>query len=169
MSKIAILLTDMFEDDEYTVPAKAFENSGHDIINIGLEKKSVVNGKKKDTSVKIDATVQDTSVADIDALFIPGGYSPDKLRIHQPVVNFVSDFVKSGKPVFSICHGPQLLITADVLKGKKVTGWKSIKKDIENAGATYIDQEVVVDDNLVSSRSPGDLPAFVDETLKKLK
>lgn len=102
-------------------------------------------------------------------MLIPGGYSPDKLRSHDEAVRFVKDFMSSGKPVFSICHGPQLLITADVLKGRKVTGWKSIIQDIKNAGAIFIDEEVVEDDNLVSSRSPGDLPAFIYASLEKLK
>jgi len=168
MSTIAILITDMFEDEEYTVPTTAFDKTGHFIVHVGLKEGTIVNGKKWETPVKIDKSIDKVSVEDFDALYIPGGYSPDKLRVHEEVTNFVSEFFKKEKPVFSICHGPQLLITADVLQGKKVTGWKSIKKDIENAGATYIDQEVVVDDNLVSSRSPNDLPAFIDESLKKL-
>lgn len=169
MSKIAILLTDMFEDIEYTTPASAFDKAGHEIIHVGLKKGSVANGKKNETPVKIDESLNDVTVDDFDALFIPGGYSPDKLRTHQNVVNFVSDFVDSKKPVFSICHAPQLLISADVLEGRKITGWKSIIQDIKNAGATYLDKEVVIDDNLVSSRSPKDLTAFIDASLKKLE
>ncbi len=106
---------------------------------------------------------------DFDALLIPGGYSPDKLRADEDAVRFVKDFVESGKPVFSICHAPQLLITAQVLKGRKVTGWKSIVQDIKNAGAIFLDQEVVEDGNLISSRSPQDIPAFIRAMLKKLQ
>ncbi|NLL13582.1 MAG: DJ-1/PfpI/YhbO family deglycase/protease, partial [Fibrobacter sp.] len=109
------------------------------------------------------------NIPSYDALFIPGGYSPDQLRASAAPVKLVRDFMESGKPVFAICHAPQLLITADVLKGKKVTGYKSIIQDIKNAGAEFIDQQVVIDGNLVSSRNPSDIPAFIEACLKKLE
>lgn len=168
MSKVAVIITDMFEDSEYTKPVEAFEQAGHQITNIGLKEGETVKGKKEGTPVKIDKAVKDLSVANFDALLIPGGYSPDKLRVDDDAVAFAREFVEKGKPVFSICHAPQLLITADVLRGRKVTGYKSIVQDIKNAGAQFIDQEVVVDGNLVSSRNPGDIPAFIRESLKKL-
>jgi protease I len=168
MARIAVLIGDMFEDVEYTEPAKAFREAGHEIVHVGLKKNSTVKGKKKGTPVKIGLAVKDTGVGDFDALLIPGGYSPDKLRVDEDAVAFAREFVKSAKPVFSICHGPQILITADVLRGRKVTGWKSIIQDIKNAGGEFIDQEVVVDGNLVSSRAPNDIPAFVGACLKKL-
>jgi protease I len=99
---------------------------------------------------------------------IPGGYSPDRLRANENAVSLVRDFVKSTKPVFSICHAPQILITAQVLEGRKIIGWKSIVQDIKNAGAEFIDKEVVEDGSLISSRHPGDLPAFIKASLKKL-
>lgn len=167
--KIAVLIEDMFEDVEYEKPAIAFEEEGHEITHIGTNKGKYVKGKKNNITVKIDETVDTVSIDDFDALFIPGGYSPDKLRVSESIVQFVSYYVNHGKPVFTICHGPQLLISADVLKGRKVTGWKSIIQDIKNAGAEYIDNEVVVDGNLVSSRSPKDISAFISESLKKLK
>jgi protease I len=105
---------------------------------------------------------------DFDALLIPGGYSPDKLRVDEDAVRFARDFIQSGKPIFAICHAAQLLITADVLRGRKLTGWKSIVQDIKNAGAEYIDAEVVEDGNLISSRKPSDIPAFVKAALRKL-
>jgi protease I len=169
MSKIAVIITDMFEDSEYTEPATAFKNAGHDLVHIEFEEGKTVKGKKKGTPVTIDKAVSEVSIQDFDALLIPGGYSPDKLRVDEEAVRFAKDFVESGKPVFAICHAPQLLITADVLKGRKITGWKSIVQDIKNAGAEFIDSEVVVDENLVSSRHPGDLPAFISESLRKLK
>ena len=168
MSTIGVIIDEWFEDSEYTEPAKAFKAAGHRITHIGLEKGKTVRGKKKDTPVVIDLPVEHVGVDDIDALLIPGGYSPDKLRAHDAPVNFVRDFVNTGKPVFSICHGPQLLITADVLKGRTVTGWKSIVQDIKHAGAEFVDQTVVVDGNLISSRFPGDLPAFIRAALKTL-
>jgi protease I len=118
--------------------------------------------------VLIDQAVKDVSVADFDALLIPGGYSPDRLRADADAVRFAKEFVESGKPVFAICHAPQLLITAQVLQGRKITGWKSVIQDIKNAGAEFIDQEVVEDGNLISSRSPRDLPAFIRASLRKL-
>jgi protease I len=168
MSRIAVIITDMFEDQEYLDPSKAFKKAGHELVHVGLKAKATVKGEKKGTPVKIDKAVKDISVDEFDALFIPGGYSPDRLRVDEDAVRFTGDFVKSGKPVFAICHAPQLLITAQVLSGRKVTGWKSIIQDIKNAGAQFFDQEVVEDRNLVSSRSPADLPAFIQTSLKKL-
>jgi protease I len=169
MSKIAVIIADMFEDSEYTEPAKAFKEKGHSLVHVGLSEGETVKGKKEGTEVKIDKAVQDVSVNDFDALLIPGGYSPDKLRAHEEPVEFVRQFVNSGKPVFAICHAPQLLITADVLRGRKVTGWKSIIQDIKNAGARFMDEKVVEDKNLVSSRQPSDLPEFIAASLARLK
>ena len=165
MSNIAVIIADLFEDSEYTEPAKAFQNAGHTLIHVGLKSGDTVKGKKNNTPVDIEKSVEDISINDFDALLIPGGYSPDKLRAHDKAVRFVKDFFESGKPIFAICHGPQLLITADVLEGRKVTGWKSIVQDIKNAGADFLDQEVVEDQNLISSRHPGDLPAFIKASL----
>jgi protease I len=169
MSKIAVIITDLFEDSEYTEPVKAFKEKGHDVVHVGLKQGETVKGKKEGTEVRIDRAIGAVSVEDFDALLIPGGYSPDKLRAHEEPVQFVRDFVNSGKPVFSICHAPQILITADVLKGRKITGWKSIVQDIKNAGARFVDEKVVEDGNLVSSRQPGDLPEFIAASLARLK
>jgi len=168
MSRIGTLIDDMFEDSEYGKPAEAFKAAKHQLIHIGVEKK-IVQGVKTGSKVTVEKTVDEVSPKDLDALFIPGGYSPDRLRGNDNVVKFVKQFTATGKPVFFICHGAQLLITADVLRGRKATGWKSIVQDIKNAGATYLDQPVVEDKNFVSSRFPGDLPAFIEASLKKLK
>ena len=169
MSQIAIILTDMFEDSEYTEPAKAFLDAGHTLVHIGLEAGATVHGKKKHTAVTIDKAVKNATPDQFDALLIPGGYSPDKLRADEEAVRFAADFVNSGKPVFAICHAAQLLITADVLRGRRITGYTSIAQDIRNAGARYLDEEVVRDGNLISSRHPGDLPAFIDAALQRLR
>jgi len=168
MSKIAVIITDMFEDSEYSEPARAFREAGHDLVHVGLKEGETVKGKKAGTPVIVDRPVKEVSADDFDALLIPGGYSPDKIRVDEHAVRFARDFVNSGKPVFAICHGAQLLITADVLRGRTITGWKSIVQDIKNAGAHYIDDKVVVDGNLVSSRQPSDIPDFVAASLKKL-
>jgi protease I len=169
MSKIAIIITDLFEDAEYSAPVDAFKDAGHEITRIGLKEGKKAKGKTRGLSVKIDKAVKQVAVDDFDALLIPGGYSPDKLRVDEDAVRFVKEFVQSGKPVFSICHAPQLLITAQVLKGRKITGYKSIIQDIKNARAEFVDQEVVEDGNLISSRNPGDLPAFIRASLRKLR
>ncbi len=168
MSHIAVIITDLFEDSEYTEPAKAFREAGHTLVHVGFKAGATVRGKKEETPVMIDKAVRDVAVGDFDALLIPGGYSPDKLRVDEDAVRFAGDFVRSGKPVFSICHAPQLLITADVLRGRTLTGYTSIVRDIINAGANFIDQEVVEDGGLVSSRNPDDLPAFIDAALRRL-
>jgi protease I len=168
VSKIAVMITDMFEDSEYSEPAKAFKEGGHELVHVGLKAGEGVKGKKQGTPVEIDKGVKDVSVEEFDALLIPGGYSPDKLRADEDAVRFTKEFMESGKPVFAICHAPQLLITADVIRGRRITGWKSIIQDIKNAGAEFLDREVVEDGNLVSSRSPADLPAFIEASLKKL-
>ena len=168
MSRIAVIITDYFEDVEYTEPAIAFQKAGHELVHVGIESGKTVRGKKKETPVKIDMAVSEASPDDFDALLIPGGYSPDQLRVDEKAVRFAGSFVKSGKPVFSICHAPQLLITADVLRGRKITGYTSIIQDIKNAGAEFIDKEVVEDGNLISSRNPNDIPAFIKAALTRL-
>ena len=144
MSRIAVIITDMFQDVEYQKPAEAFQKAGHELIHVGLKAGSLVKGEHG-AVVKIDKAVRDVSASDFDALFIPGGYSPDKLRIDPDAVRFAKDFMNTNKPVFAICHAAQLLITAQVLKGRRVTGWMSIIQDIKNAGAEYVDADVVVD------------------------
>lgn len=167
--KIAVLIGKDFEDSEYTQPAEAFKKAGHQLVHIGLKKGETVHGKKENTPVQIDREVDGARPEEFDALLIPGGYSPDNLRAHDGPVRFVEKFMDSGKPVLAICHGPQLLITANRLRGYKATGYKSIAQDIKNAGAEFFDREVVVDRNLVTSRFPGDIPAFVRESLAKLE
>jgi protease I len=168
MLNIAVIIADQFEDIEYSEPAKAFEAAGHRLTHIGINRGETVVGKKHGTRVTIDTAVDTVTVADYDALLIPGGYSPDRLRADENAVAFAKAFLDSGKPVFAICHGPQLLISAQALQGRKVTGWKSIVQDIKNAGAEFVDRDVVEDGNLISSRGPDDIPAFIDAALRKL-
>ncbi|WP_018923401.1 type 1 glutamine amidotransferase domain-containing protein [Salsuginibacillus kocurii] len=167
--KIAVVMTDMFEDSEYTDPAEAFKKEGHELTVIEKEKGKQVEGKNKETSVTTDASIDDVDPADFDALFIPGGFSPDMLRADERFVSFSKHFIDEDKPVFAICHGPQLLITAKALEGRKATGFISIQVDMEYAKADVKDEEVVVCHNLVTSRTPDDLPAFNRESLKQLQ
>jgi len=169
MARIAVIIDNGFEDSEYTQPAEAFAEAGHELVHVGLTAGSTVHGKKSATPVAIDVAPADTDAGRYDALLIPGGYSPDHLRADPAAVSFAKAFMDAGKPVFSICHGPQMLITADKLRGRTVTGYRSIVQDIKNAGAAFVDQEVVEDGNLITSRDPGDLPAFIEASLKKLQ
>ncbi|KAB7672526.1 type 1 glutamine amidotransferase domain-containing protein [Bacillus sp. B1-b2] len=167
--KIATLITNMFEDVEYTEPAKAYKEAGHEVVTIELEAGKTVKGKQEEATVTIDKGIADVNPEEFDALFIPGGFSPDQLRSDDRVVAFTKSFMDADKPVFAICHGPQLLITAKTLEGRAATGYKSIKVDMEYAGANYKDEEVVVcKEQLVTSRTPDDIPAFIRESLKLL-
>ena len=168
--KIATVITDLFEDVEYTDPAKAFQEAGHEVVTIEKKKGNTVIGKQKDAKVPIDYGIDDVDPNDFDALFIPGGFSPDLLRADDRFVEFAKHFMDEKKPVFAICHGPQLLITAKTLEGRDATGYKSIQVDMEYAGAKVVDKEVVVCQNqLVTSRQPDDIPAFNRESLNLLK
>ena len=170
MAKIATLITNLFEDSEFTEPAKAFKNAGHEVVTIEKQSGNEVKGLKHDTKVKIDQGIDDVKAEDFDALFIPGGFSPDQLRADERFVQFTKKFMDDKKPVFAICHGPQLLITAKALEGRDATGYQSIKTDMEYAGAKFADKEVVVCQNqLVTSRTPDDIPAFNREALNLLE
>ncbi|MDN5707965.1 MAG: type 1 glutamine amidotransferase [Planococcus sp. (in: firmicutes)] len=160
----------MFEDVEYTGPAKAFNEAGHELINIEKEAGKKVTGKQGEAVVTIDKGIDDVNPDEFDALLLPGGFSPDQLRGDDRFVTFTKAFMDAKKPVFAICHGPQLLITAKALEGRKATGFKSIQVDMEYAGATVVDEEVAVcQDQLVTSRQPDDIPAFNRESLKLLE
>lgn len=159
MARIAIVVGEDFEDSEFRKPCAALRSAGHDVDVIGLEAGTHIKGKKGETEVTIEKAVADAKVSDYDALVIPGGYSPDHLRTDATMVKFVAGF--ADKTVAAICHAPSLLIEAKLVKGKQVTSWPSIKTDLVNAGATWVDEEACVDGNLITSRNPHDIPAFV--------
>ncbi|PKR77468.1 protease [Halalkalibacillus sediminis] len=167
--KIACLITDMFEDVEYTEPANAFRQDGHEVITIEKEKGKKVKGKQGEAEIEIDSSIDEVKPENFDALLLPGGFSPDILRADDRFVQFAKHFMDEDKPVLAICHGPQLLITAKSLEGRTATGFKSIAVDMEYAGVNYKDDEVVVCcGQLVTSRQPDDIPAFNRESLKIL-
>ncbi|WP_370222895.1 type 1 glutamine amidotransferase domain-containing protein [Cytobacillus sp.] len=167
--KIACLITEMFEDSEYTEPAQAFKEAGHEVVTIEKEQGKAVKGKQGEATVQIDQSIDNVNSKDFDALFLPGGFSPDQLRADDRFVQFTKSFMDEKKPVFAICHGPQLLLTAKTLEGRDATGYKSIQVDMVYAGAKFQDSEVVVCQNqLVTSRQPDDIPAFTRESLKLL-
>lgn len=169
--KVAVVLDNLFEDVEYTSPVEAIKNEGHEVTVIGKEAGSTVKGKKEETEVTIDKAIGDVNAADYDALLIPGGFSPDQLRGDEEgrFGAFTKEFMTADKPVFAICHGPQLLIDTDALKGRKLTSYLSVRKDLENAGANVVDESVIVDNNLVTSRTPDDLPDFNEAIVNALK
>ncbi|KJD31807.1 glutamine amidotransferase [Tamlana nanhaiensis] len=161
---VAILATNGFEESELKEPKKALEEAGADVHIVSLEAgeiKGWKDGNWSKDSYKVDKTLNEVSQSNYNALVLPGGViNPDTLRRNDKAVRFVKSFFENKKPVAAICHAPWLLAEANVLKGRKVTSFNSIKTDIENAGAHWVDQEVVVDEGLVTSRSPKDLPVF---------
>ncbi|MEK4520283.1 MULTISPECIES: type 1 glutamine amidotransferase domain-containing protein [unclassified Psychrobacillus] len=169
MAKVATLITNMFEDSEYAKPAQALNEAGHEVFAIEQEAGKQVTGKNGEVNVTIDYGIDDVKPEEFDALFIPGGFSPDILRADDRFVQFAKYFMDAKKPVFAICHGPQLLITAKTLNGRDATGYKSIQVDLENAGVKFHDEEVFVcQKQLVTSRTPDDIPAFNREIVKLL-
>ncbi len=165
--KVAILATDGYEQVELTDPRKNLEKAGAKVDVISIKQGEIKGWDHTDwgKSVKVDHLVSEVKPADYDALVLPGGQiNPDQLRTDKNAVAFIKQFVESGKPVAAICHGPWGLVEADVVNGKTVTSWPSIHTDLKNAGANWVDKEVVQDGNLITSRKPEDIPAF-SETL----
>ncbi|MFC6860860.1 type 1 glutamine amidotransferase domain-containing protein [Zunongwangia atlantica] len=170
--RVAILATDGFEESELTSPKEAIEKAGFtaDIISVksGTIKSWDIDKWGKDFNV--DKLVSEVSAKDYNALVLPGGVlNPDNLRTNQDAIIFIRDFFKQSKIVAAICHGPQSLIDAEVVEGRTLTSYPSIKKDLENAGALWVDREVVVDEGFVTSRTPDDLPAFNDKLIEEIK
>jgi len=161
--RVAIIATDGFEQVELTEPQKFLKNEGAEVHVVSLKSGSIKGWDMTDwgDKVDVDKTIDEVKVADYDALVLPGGQiNPDKLRLEPSVVDFVREFAHTGKPLAAICHGPWLLIEADVVRGKHITSWPSLKTDLRNAGAEWQDSEVVVDSNIITSRKPDDLKAF---------
>ncbi len=169
MANIAFVLGEEFEDSEFRKPYDGLRAKGHTIDIIGGKAGAVVKGKKGREEVRIEKAAADVNSADYDALVIPGGNSPDHLRMEQPVVDLTQNMLRDGKVIAAVCHGPQLLIEAEGVKGRVVTSWPSLRKDLENAGATWVDEEVHIDGRLITSRNPDDLPAFTAAIAKQLK
>lgn len=168
MARIAFIVGPDFQDEEFQVPYDRLRTAGHECVVLGTEAGQEVPGKYGRATATTDAAVGDASPDDFDAFVIPGGYAPDKLRLHEPAVAFTRKFVESGRPVAAICHAGQLLIEAGVVAGRTLTSWPSVRTDLINAGAEWVDREVVEDGNLITSRKPDDLDAFVGALLGRL-
>ncbi|MEO6820542.1 MAG: type 1 glutamine amidotransferase domain-containing protein [Ginsengibacter sp.] len=168
--RVAIITENGFEESELTSPKKRLEAEGITVDILSSQKNKSVKAWNHDhwsIELPVDRNIEEASVNDYDALVIPGGVlNPDKMRVQSAFVDFTKTFLESGKPVASICHGPQLLIETGMLKGKELTSYPSVQTDLKNAGGNWVDKEVAVDGNLITSRSPKDLDAFNDKLIE---
>ncbi len=158
--RIVMLVEKDFEDAELVEPMKALQDSGASVIIVGSRSKESYKGKKGTAEVTAETTADKVKVEDFDAVIVPGGYAPDKMRLHQPMIDLVRKAYELGKVIAAVCHGPQLLISADIVRGRRVTSWPSVAVDLKNAGAIWVDEPVVRDGNIITSRKPADLPKF---------
>lgn len=170
--RVAVVATDGFEQSEFKKPVKALKKAGMIVDVISLNKGKIKGWKNRKWGAKfnVNVTIENALSADYDMLVLPGGVmNADILRMNESVVKFVSEFFEQGKPVAAICHAGSILIETGLLKGKQLTSYKSIKTDLMNAGADWIDEEVVVDHGLITSRCPKDLPAFCERMIRELE
>ena len=166
--KVAILIENNVEDIEFQIPYAALPKAGAEVTVLGSRVNETYHGKQGQLSIAADGTTTEARAADFDAVIIPGGMAPDRMRTNMKTVRFVQDALEQGKLVAAVCHGPQVLIEGDLLRGKRATGFRAIRKDMENAGASYENSPVVTDGNLITSRRPGDLPNFTAAILRHL-
>jgi protease I len=164
--RIAALVGPGFEDSEFRIPHDRFRAAGHEVVVVGTKEGETLKGYKGKETITTEKGLDEARPESFDALFLPGGQSPDHLRADDRAVEFVKGF--RGKPIFAVCHGPQLLITASMVRGRKMTAWKTIQVDLRHAGAEVEDEAVIVDRNLVTSRKPEDLDVFARESIALL-
>jgi len=167
--RVAILAEEDFEDSELIEPMRALKGTGARVLIVGSGSQETYRGKRGSATVRVDATADKVKAEDFDAVIVPGGYAPDKMRLHQSMIDLIRKAHDLGKVVAAICHGPQLLISAEIVKGRRVTSWPSIALDLRNAGADWVDEPVVQDENLITSRKPADLPRFNKAIIKALQ
>jgi protease I len=158
--RVAILAEQDFEDVELTEPLKAMKDAGAQIFIVGSGSQASYQGKRGKATIKVDIDADKVRADDFDAIIIPGGYAPDKMRLHQPMIDLVKKAHDLGKVIAAVCHGPQLLISADIVRGRRLTSWPSVAIDLKNAGAIWVDEPLVKDGNIITSRRPADLPVF---------
>jgi len=166
--RIVILVEEGFEDRELTGPQDILRAAGADVILVGPAAGTQYRGKRGQATVTADRSAGSVTVADFDAMVIPGGYAPDRMRLRHAMVDLVRDTVAAGKLIGAICHGPQMLISANGLRGKTLTCWPSIAIDVKNAGGLYVDRPVVEDGMLITSRKPDDVPVFSEAIIRRL-
>jgi protease I len=166
--RVAMLVEDEFEDYELTGPLEALRAAGATVTIVGPTAGAQFKGKKGDAVVRSDIAAGAARIKDFDAIVIPGGHAPDKMRMRHAMVDLARDAMDAGKPVAAICHGPQLLISANALRGRTLTCWPSIAIDVKNAGGMYVDKPVVEDGNLITSRKPDDVRVFSEAIIRAL-
>jgi len=169
--KAAVLATDGFEQSEFEVPIKALRDDGVSVDVISISKGSITGWKNRNwgDKFKVDVEIEDALTTDYDLLVLPGGVmNSDKLRMNVQAVKFVANFFEQSKPIAAICHASWILIEAGIVRGKQVTSYPSLKTDLMNAGAEWVDQEVVMENNLITSRNPKDLPAFCSKIIEAI-
>lgn len=166
--RVAILIENYVEDKEFQVPYNALKQAGMEVVVLGSRMNETYKGKQGKLAKQPDGTTAEAMASEFDAVVIPGGMAPDYMRLNHNTIRFVQEAMQQGKIVAAFCHGPQVLIEADLLRGKQATGYKSICKDIINAGANYRDESLVVDGNLITSRHPGDVAIFTTAVLSRL-
>lgn len=169
MAKVAMLLGQEYEDSEARIPLDRLRERGHEVDVVGLEAGETLRGKKGKEAITAYVAVSDVSADGYAALIIPGGKSPAHLRKNEEAVDFVEQFVKQGKLVAAVCHGPQMLVEAGLVEGRVMTSWPEVRAELERAGAHWVDQQVVEDGNYITSRKPEDLEAFSNAILARLE
>jgi protease I len=167
--RIAILAEEGFEDAEFVEPLRAMRNAEARVVVVGSGSQTSYRGKRGSAVAWVDAAADAVHGDDFDAVIVPGGYAPDKMRLHQAMIDLVRAANDAGKVVAAVCHGPQLLISADVVRGRRLTSWPSVAVDLRNAGAEWVDEAVVRDGNLITSRKPADLPKFNKAIIRALE
>ena len=167
--RIAILAEEDFEDSELIEPMRALKDAGARVLIVGSGSQETYRGKRGGATVIVDATADKVKAEDFDAIIVPGGYAPDKMRLYQSMIDLVRKAHDLGKVVAAICHGPQLLISAEIVRGRRVTSWPSIAVDLRNAGADWVDAPVVQDGNVITSRKPADIPRFNKAIIEALR
>ncbi len=167
--RIAILAEEGFEDSELIESLRAMKDAGARVVVVGSGSKESYKGKRGTTTIRVDTSADKVKAEDFDAIIVPGGYAPDKMRLHQPMIELVRKANSLGKVVAAICHGPQLLISADIVRGRRLTSWPSLAVDIRKAGARWVDNPLVQDGNIITSRKPFDLPKFNKAIIEALR
>jgi len=169
VARVAIIVDEGFEDAELRVPYERLRRAGHEVVVVGRETGKALAGKRREAEITTARSIREAAARDFDAVVIPGGHSPDELRMDPLMVDFTRQMFEAGKPIAAICHAGSLLIEAEIVEDRTVTSWPSIRTDLVNAGARWVDEPVVEDGSLITARRPDDLEAFCDAILRQLE